>query len=315
MSWKGGVLMDVSVWKAVLSRVAALLCTLPLLSMAAHASLPSDWIGDEVGLQIDDFIGTVRIVRSDQSTISVVSITEGASDFGRVIMDESVTTGLRIRGMPAPIAMNCVRTNGNLLISFEDGATHPITDFPSIVVSVPETADVKLVLRAGDAEVSETENLEILAGGCSNVVAKSVKDTLRLTTMGAARFSVEHARRADIDASNGGLIRVTNVGRLLSACLGRTSKLNSEKVAGAAQVFMSGTSRATLADVDLSELTAELDGASQLDVNGVASTSRIAIGAAARAYVNDGVTLGEINLTRAGRLIVDGERWKGPVND
>ena len=78
---------------------------------------------------------------------------------------------------------------------------------------------------------------------------------------------------------------------------------------------MSGTSRATLADVDLSELTAELDGASQLDVNGVASTSRIAIGAAARAYVNDGVTLGEINLTRAGRLIVDGERWKGPVND
>jgi hypothetical protein len=129
MSWKGGVLMDVSVWKAVLSRVAALLCTLPLLSMAAHASLPSDWIGDEVGLQIDDFIGTVRIVRNDQSTISVVSITEGASDFGRVIMDESVTTGLRIRGMPAPIAMNCVRTNGNLLISFEDGATHPITDF------------------------------------------------------------------------------------------------------------------------------------------------------------------------------------------
>ena len=131
--------MVVSAWKATLSRVVALLCMLPLLSMAAHASLPSDRIGDEVGLQIDDFIGTVRIVRSDLNAVNVVSITEGASDFGRVIMEGNSTTGLRIRGNPAPIAMNCVRTNGNLSISFEDGATHPITDFPSIVVSVPET--------------------------------------------------------------------------------------------------------------------------------------------------------------------------------
>ena len=283
--------MDVSERKPNLSRLLALLCATPLLSMTAHASLPSDGIGDKVGLQIDDFIGTVRIVRNDQSAVRVVSIAEGGSDLGRVVVEGNATTGLRIRGMPAPIAMNCVRTNGSLSISFEDGAAHPITEFPSIVVSVPETADVKLVLRAGSAEVSETENLEILAGGCANIVAKSVKDTLRLTTTGAARFSVEHARRADIDASNGGQIRIANVGRLLSACLGRTSKLNSEKVAGAAQVFMSGTSRATLADVDLSELTVELDGASQLDVNGVAATSRIAIGAAARAYVNDGVKL------------------------
>ncbi|WP_321489303.1 hypothetical protein [uncultured Hyphomonas sp.] len=292
--------------------MTAHLCVAPLLFITAHASLPTDRIEDKVGLQIDDFIGTVRIVRSDQSAVRVVSITEGGSDLGRVVVEESAATGLRIRGMPAPIAMNCIRTNGNLSISFEDGAAHPITEFPSIVVSVPESADVKLVLRAGNAEVSETENLEILAGGCANVVAKSVKETLRLTTTGAARFSVEHARRADIDASNGGQIKIANIGRLLSACLGRTSKLNSEKVAGAAQVFMSGTSRATLADVDLSELTAELDGASQLDVSGVASNSRIAIGAAARAYVNDGVKLGEVNLTRAGRLIVDGERWRGP---
>lgn len=307
--------MEVSVWKPKLGRVVGLLCGLPLLSMAAHASLPSDRTGGKVGLQIDDFIGTVRIVRSDQSAASVVSITEGGSDLGRVVVEETAASGLRIRGMPAPIAMNCVRTNGVLSISFEDGAAHPITDFPAIIVSVPETADVKLVLRAGDAEVSNIENLEILAGGCAHVVAKSVKETLRLTTTGAAQFSIEHARRADIDASNGGQIRISNVGRLLSACLGRASKLNSEKVVGAAQVFMSGTSRATLADVDLSELTAELDGASSLDVNGVASTSRIAIGAAARAYVTGGVTLGEINLTRAGRLIVDGERWRGPKND
>ena len=75
---------------------------------------------------------------------------------------------------------------------------------------------------------------------------------------------------------------------------------------------MSGTSRATLSQVDLNELTAELDGTSSLDVTGTASTSRIAVGAAARAHVTGGVKLGDVSLTRAGRLVVDGKRWKGP---
>jgi hypothetical protein len=312
MSWKGSVGVEKAAGKSRGRISAILLGAMASLSMAAHASAPPKGTGDKVGLQIDDFIGTVRIVRSDVNSINVVTVNEGASGIGPVVVEETGSSVLRVRGMPAPLAMNCVRLNGALSISFDDGPAQPITDFPTIVISVPPSADVKLMLRAGDAEVSETENLEILAGGCANIVAERVTNTLRLTTTGAARFSVDQARRADIDASNGGQIRISNVDRLLSACLGHASKLNSDKVTGDARMYMSGTSRATLSQVDLNELTAELDGTSSLDVTGTASTSRIAVGAAARAHVTGGVKLGDVSLTRAGRLVVDGKRWKGP---
>ena len=307
--------MPVSILKRFGRSVVVLAWGMTVMATTATASEPPRESGDGVGLQIDDFIGTVRIVKNDVNAVSVVAVAEGNPALGRMLVEETAASGLRVRGMPAPIAMNCMRTNGVLSIAFDDGPPHPITDFPSIIVAVPPSSDVKMTLRAGDAEVSETENLEILAGGCASIVADKVKDTLRLTTTGSARLTIDGTRRADIDASNGGQIRISKVDWLLSACLGHASKLSSDKVLGAVHVFMSGTSRATLPDVDLKELTAELDGASSLDVTGNASTSRIAIGAAARAQVSGGVALDDVRLSRAGRLIVDGKRWKGMAHD
>jgi len=285
------------------------------LSLMALASEAAEGGGKAVGLHIDDFIGTIRIVRSDTDSIDVVSLTDGAADLGRIVVDAASPTDLRVRGVPASLLMNCVRTNGELSISFDDGVMRSIRDFPNLVISVPPDANVKLEMRAGSAEISETENLEVLAGGCATIIVSKVSDTLRLTTTGAAKLTVENAGRADIDASNGGQIEISKVHRFLSACLGHASRLTSNEVLGQAQVFQSGTSRAKLSGVKLDELTAELDGASSLDVSGASSNSRISVSAAARAQVSSGISLDDIMLMRAGRLVVDGKRWKGSRND
>ncbi|MDX1294301.1 MAG: hypothetical protein R3265_15910 [Hyphomonas sp.] len=266
-------------------------------------------------LEVDDFVGTIRIVQSDTGDLEIVSIDEGAADLGGVVLDDSDPGHIKLRGAPAPLAMNCARTNGSLSVAFGDGRTHPLSDFPSIVISAPDTADVKLSLRAGDAEISDVGNLEILAGGCSKVVAGDIADTLRLTTTGSARLDFASADRADIDANNGGRIHITNVRKLLNACLGRTSRLTSDTVSGSAEVYQSGASRTELKRVELNELVAELDGTAALQVGGTAAQSRMTVAGTARANITQGITLGAVDLQRAGRLVIDGERWKGPNHD
>lgn len=266
-------------------------------------------------LEVDDFMGTVRIIQNASEEIEIISLYDGVMDLGGVSVDRSDPNRLKLSGALTPLSINCTRTNGALSISFDDGKVHPISDFPSIVISVPPTADVKLSLRAGDAEISDIENLEIQAGGCSNVVVGDVASMLRLTTTGSAKLDFVGADRADIDANNGGQIHITNVRKLLNASLGRTSRLTSDTVSGTAELYQSGASRTRLKSVQLNELVAELDGASALQVDGTANQSRMTLAGTAQAKITKGITLGAIDLQRAGRLIIDGERWKGPAND
>lgn len=105
--------------------------------------------------------------------------------------------------------MNCARTNGELSISFDNGEMHPIGDFPTVVISAPTSTNVRISMRAGDAEIADADNLEILAGGCSRIIANNVTDTFRLTTTGALALEMSGAEVAEIDASNGGHIRIS----------------------------------------------------------------------------------------------------------
>jgi hypothetical protein len=283
-----------------------------LLPMSGLASEPLGDDSSAMSLEVDDFVGTIRILKSDTDHLKIISIIDGANDLGGVSLEREEPGRIKMRGAPAPLSMNCARTNGDLSVSFDNGRMRPISDFPSVVVSVPSTADVKLSLRAGDAEIDDTENLEILAGGCSSIIANNVGDTLRLTTTGSARLELASAGRADIDANNGGSIHIEQVRRLLNACLGKTSRLSSNGVSGSAEVYQSGASRAQLNGVKLTELVAELDGSSVMQVSGAAASSRMTVGASAQAKISKGIKLGTIDLQRAGRLIIDGERWKGP---
>jgi len=285
-----------------------------LLPASASAGHPSTG-HDAMTLDIEDYVGTLRIIPNTEDKIEIISVEDGVGTLGTLTVSTDEEGGVSVRGAPASLAMNCARTNGTLSIAFDNGDMHPIGDFPSVVISAPASANVRISMRAGDADISDTGNLEIMAGGCSRIVAGNVSDTFRLTTTGASALEMSGAEIAEIDASHGGHIHISEVRNRLHACLGRTSRLMSEHVTGTAEIYQSGTSRITLDSVTLTDITAELDGTAILQMAGTASDARMSLAGASQATVSKGITLAHVDLRRAGRLMVDGVRWKGTGND
>ena len=285
-----------------------------LVPASASAGHPSTG-HDAMTLDIEDYVGTLRIIPNTEDKIEIISVEEGVGNLGTLSVSTDEDGGVSVRGAPASLAMNCPRTNGELSISFDNGEMHPIGDFPTVVISAPTSTNVRISMRAGDAEIADADNLEILAGGCSRIIANNVTDTFRLTTTGALALEMSGAEVAEIDASNGGHIRISEIRNRLHACLGRTSRLVSDQLTGTAEIYQSGTSRITLDSVTLTDITAELDGTATLQMAGTASDARMSLGGASQAKVSNGITLAHVDLQRAGRLLVDGVRWKGTGND
>ena len=261
-------------------------------------------------VSISDYIGTIRVVQSATSKLEIVSATQGTSDKYGFEIEPSDVDEIHIHGSVPPGSMNCVRKNGVLHVSVNNGPPILVSALPEIVIAAPLSSQIQLSVRAGDVSIGEVGRLDAIVGGCSALDADAVNGEFDLRTTGSAQVRVGRVARAVIDATQGGVISLDTVTNGLDARLGGTARLVSDSLDGDSRFVQAGTSQVLVSKARMNTLDVSLDGASRFGLEGDVLAASFDIRSAARAIASGNISLQNVQLLRAGRLSLNGQRWR-----
>ncbi|MBU1287766.1 MAG: hypothetical protein KJ871_08590 [Alphaproteobacteria bacterium] len=261
-------------------------------------------------VSISEFIGTVRFVESDAAKLEILSASQGTSGVFGFEIDHTDDATVRVHGTVSPGSMNCIRKNGELQVSIDNSSAVPVSALPEIVISAPRSSHLELSVRAGDVSIGESGRLDAIVGGCTSIDAGTVNGEFHLRTTGSAQVRVGRVVRASIDATQGGMINVETVTNGLEARLGGTARLFSDQIDGDSRFVQAGSSQVLVSMARMDTLDVTLDGASRFGFQGDVLRASFDIRSAARAVASGKISLQDVQLLRAGRLTLNGERWR-----
>jgi len=137
-------------------------------------------------VSISDYIGTIRVVQSATSKLEIVSATQGTSDKYGFEIEPSDEDEIHIHGSAPPGSMNCVRKNGVLHVSVNNGPPILVSALPEIVIAAPLSSQIQLSVDSLDGD-----SRFVQAGTSQVLVSKARMNTLDVSLDGASRFGLE----------------------------------------------------------------------------------------------------------------------------
>ncbi len=211
-------------------------------------------------LHLKNVTGTVHIRTADVSKISVdVDNGAGVIDDLVVSMDHGVVvvSGRKYR------RMNCNRRNDKVTLSvarFGIGKKHPLTDFPTVTVTMPKDASLDVSGGRVFGEAGDLGEADIQVNGCGNFSIGNVSGDLEARVNGSGDFTsgdVGGALEAQINGS--GDLGVGNVAHSAEVQINGSGDLQVGAVAAGVEAQINGSG-----DIDVVSVHGEVDA----DING-----------------------------------------------
>ena len=216
---------------------ATLLASSTLISNAL--AQPDEATTMKKTISILEFVGTVRITNTENSNFNYQNMSQSIEDVVRTSYDE-ITGAITIRGNQTRSPNNCIRSNSDLIMQFEQGAPLTLADLPILELAVPKDYELHLNMNGGDALLSEFRSVQLDLGRCVDLKLTSVEQSLTGSVKSGSSFAVDRVGAAvatdgalpivvdlSLDRAARGSISLLN--GTLKADLGRAAQLSVEE--------------------------------------------------------------------------------------
>jgi len=221
---------------------AAALVGLTMLSVKADATQLSgasqSFSGDRI--EIENFVGRIEIRTGGSSAISVAMTNTGGhvddpevSDGGAVVR---IDGGLRLRNT------NCSTRNGVMRIGLNRGRRQSIDEYPSLVITAPESVALELRDSAFVGTAGDLGEVDLSMSSCGRFDLGDVQGDARVRISGSGDITTRSiGGEARIDINGSGDIVTTDIGGAVEVSINGSGDVQTGDVTGDAAVRINGS--------------------------------------------------------------------------
>lgn len=261
-------------------------------------------------LTIQNYIGTVEVIRSDTGRIEWIE--RAAGQKGDIVMEASADgMHLMVSGRSEPLGLNCTRQNGAVRVQHAGLDARGIDSFPDLVIAVPESTRVNVQVLAGSISLDSGEQIDGQFQGCSDVSIGASARQVKLNTTGGVSLQVKRADALDLNAQGGARVSIGEIAQTGKIDLAGASRVEIAEMTGALDAHLDGASRVMVASGETSDLALAMSGAARFEHLGEVDRADIELARAARADLASLEELNSVSLARAAKLHIANERVEG----
>ncbi len=166
-------------------------------------------------VNIRDFIGRVTIETGAGLKYDAVLIPGKVVDEGKLESPdiEISANGITVQGENDVSLKQCRKSDdGKYKLELKGDVLRPLDDFPTLEITMPNTASLDLELHSGIAEIGDVNSTSVAVNGCGDVFLQDVTNHFVGTINGSGDIEAEDLGNAAININGSGDVMVANVG-------------------------------------------------------------------------------------------------------
>lgn len=237
--------------------------------------------GSPTTIDVKNFIGTLVVIRGDEI---LWELDKGEIDAGQLNIRKS-DTGLRFDGGFSEGPDRCRSDNGALKVAIDSGEFFPISQFPRLMVTIPEGASLDIDVLGGRGKIGDVGELDLTLRGCGSIDFGDVEEMLSVRLTGSGEIAGGSAGNAVISLSGSGDVSTGRISGTLEADLSGSGDISIASAGGPITARLQGSGDIDIAEGAVTNFDADLQGSGDIRFDGSADTVKVLLKGSGDVYV------------------------------
>ena len=228
--------------------------TLALVGLGSGVYLASaqDLAGGAQGgeLSIDGFVGTIEIREGSSFSYDLAMN-------GNVVPEPAIQSNgnsMVVHGGLEEGPKRCQHNDRKFEMQMKGGDRHPITDFPTLIITVPSGTDMSLDILGGQVEAGDSRRLDLSFKGCGDVEFGNVAQDLILAIYGSGDVTGGSSGPAEITIKGSGDVEMDDLRGPANIAIMGSGDVTIGEIQGQSRLEIKGSG-----DIEIESITAGSD--------------------------------------------------------